>query len=67
MMGLRVGDEFRGRPGGNVRGLVVEGVSGGNGGGEGSSAGNNNNSKKHHTMLGAGRAAVTGVFGKFRK
>ncbi|KAF8947235.1 hypothetical protein BGZ47_009864 [Haplosporangium gracile] len=49
-------------------GLRNRGGGGGSGsgdaGGEGSSSLGN---KKHHTVLGAGRAAVTGVFGKFRK
>ncbi|KAF9151362.1 hypothetical protein BG015_006777 [Linnemannia schmuckeri] len=40
------------------------GSGSGGAGGEGSSSLGN---KKHHTVLGAGRAAVTGVLGKFRK
>ncbi|KAG0297681.1 hypothetical protein BGZ96_005345 [Linnemannia gamsii] len=66
LIGLRNGDDFGSRTGtGTSRGLVSLGGGSGSGGtgGEGGSLGN----KKHHTVLGAGRAAVTGVFGKFRK
>ncbi|KAF9146105.1 hypothetical protein BGX30_004385 [Mortierella sp. GBA39] len=54
-MGLKNGGREGGGSGcGGARGI----------GGEGSSS---LGSKKHHTVLGASRAVVTGVFGKFRK
>lgn len=66
MLDLRQGDDFGSRGGTGIsKGVASVGGGSGNGGtgGEGSSLG----IKKHHTVLGAGRAAVTGVFGKFRK
>ncbi|GJJ67704.1 hypothetical protein EMPS_00050 [Entomortierella parvispora] len=52
---------------GGSSGLLVNGGKVGMLSANGSSSGIGPSSKKHQTVLGAGKAAVSGVFGKFRK